>query len=470
VNLPISLISILNNLLQNNTLPFIVGGSVRDHFLGLDSKDYDIEVYGCSLDKLQKLLASFGNVKSVGKSFGVLKLSIDAYEFDFALPRLETKIAFGHKGFSVQTDQFLSTQEASKRRDFTINAILFDYKNKQFIDHYNGINDLHNRTLRYVNEASFIEDPLRVYRAVQFCARFGLELEQKSFDLCKTLVPNLQELPKERIWSEFQKLLLKSDNPSIGFNLMLRLGIIEHYFEELYGIVGVKQNPYYHNEGDVWTHTMMVIDEEAKIIQTLDDKFKKIYLMISALCHDLGKAFTTKKIIQNGEEKIVAYGHEDASIDLAIRFITKLTDEKELLNYVVPLVKYHYAPSAFFKQKAKSASIRRLALKLGKVTIADLVLLAQADYFGRTPSFEQNPIYEAKEWILNKAQNLNVKHKALKNLVSGKDLIALGLQPGPKFKEVLDFSYNLQLEGLVNSKEEAIAKIIESKELLNIDL
>jgi tRNA nucleotidyltransferase (CCA-adding enzyme) len=203
--------TILNNILHNGAKPYIVGGVIRDSLLNISynyDSDYDIEVYNISLPNLEKLLSNYGSVQSVGKSFGVLKLNIKDNEkilhLDFSLPRTENKIGVGHTGFEITTNPHLTTFEASKRRDFTINSIMYDFKNDKFIDHFGGINDIKSKTLRYVDECSFIEDPLRVYRAIGFSARFGFELEEKTFILCKNLLSNLKELPKERVWEEFK--------------------------------------------------------------------------------------------------------------------------------------------------------------------------------------------------------------------------------------------------------------------------
>jgi tRNA nucleotidyltransferase (CCA-adding enzyme) len=224
---------------------------------------------------------------------------------------------------------------------------------------------------------------------------------------------------------------------------MKELGILELYFPELFSTIGIRQDPTHHAEGDVWIHTLRAVDYMASLLrekEQFDDK-KKLILLLSALCHDLGKAKTTK--IE--DDKITSYGHEDESVPLAISFISKLTDDKKLIERIIPLVKYHYAPYNLYKQKAKKSAIRRLSVKLGVASIEELVILAEADYFGRDTSYKRSDKFEAKEWILEIAKNQNIVSNAPKPIVQGRDLIKMGLNPSPKFKEILDKAYELQL-------------------------
>jgi len=244
----------------------IVGGSVRDHFLKLPIKDYDIEVYGLeSIQDLEELLVRYGSVNLVGKSFGVLKFSYEGEEYDFSFPRLESKTGAGHRGFSVEVDGALDFKTAARRRDFTVNALGYVVEKKAFLDPFGGLEDIKQKRLQHIDDETFIEDPLRVYRAVQFCARFEFELDSKTKALCQDMVDRglLEELPKERVYSEWNKLLVKAAKPSVGFELMRELGLLKRYFPELHALVGVLQSPVWHPEGDVWVHTMMTVDEMA---------------------------------------------------------------------------------------------------------------------------------------------------------------------------------------------------------------
>lgn len=219
---------IFDKLNKYNIKPIFVGGFVRDHFLQTISKDIDIELYGAdSFEQIVSILKEFGNSNIIGKSFGVIKLHVDDLEIDFSLPRLDSKISTGHKGFKVITFKDLNFKTASFRRDFTINAIGYDIFEDKFLDYHNGINDLKTRKLKFINKDSFKEDPLRILRAVQFCSRFDMEMDNDLFSTCRDMVKNnlLSELPKERIYEEIKKLLLKSSKPSIGLQLLKNLYI-----------------------------------------------------------------------------------------------------------------------------------------------------------------------------------------------------------------------------------------------------
>ncbi len=452
MKLPEILYQISAVLESMNTKMVVVGGSVRDHFLHKKIKDYDIEVFGLErLEELEIILGEFGIVKKVGKSFGVLKFIYQGLEYDFSFPRSEQKIGRGHRGFLVQTDGKMSFFDASKRRDFTINAMGYDILTQKFLDPHGGREDMKKGILSHIDDNTFVEDPLRIYRGIQFCARFEYEMALETKNLCKKMIAEgmLEELPKERVYEEFKKLLLKSEKPSIGFELMRELGVLK-YFPELEALIGVEQEPKWHPEGDVWIHTMMVIDSMA-MFRSGDDR-EDLKLIFASLCHDFGKATTTKRI----DGRVRALGHEEAGVKPTISFLQKLTNEQKFIDEVVPLVRYHLLPSQFFAQKSSSKAVRRLSTK---VNIEELVLVAKADFLGRDTKEAKEGIYEAGDWLLEKAKTLNVKNSATVHFLHGRDLIDLGLTPSPKFKIILDQIYEMQLDGVVSSRDEAIVEV-----------
>jgi len=481
IELPEILTTISKELHSRGAKAIIVGGSVRDHFLGLDIKDYDVEVYGLGqIEELERLLSSYGSVNQVGRSFGVLKFIYDAQEYDFSSPRKESKVARGHRGFDVEIDDSLEYGVAARRRDFTINALGFDIESGELIDPFGGLDDLRDRRLKHIDDGTFVEDPLRVYRAVQFCARFEFELDDSTRELCLGMVSagTLEELPKERIYAEWQKLLLKSKKPSIGFELMLELGIIERYSPELYAIVGVAQSPVWHPEGDVWVHTMMTIDKMRELLipnPHAEDKYR-LRLLLGALCHDLGKATDTTielesteshRWLEGGRELyhqalnsgdldsiiIRSIGHESSGVEPARDLLYRLTDEHGLIDSILPLIEHHMKPSQFYRDSAGDGAIRRLATK---VQIEELLLVSKADFLGRTTKESLAGIYHAGEWLQTKALRLSVSRKAPTPLLRGLDLITLGMKPSPVFGEILDSIYQCQLAGTINTKEQAI--------------
>lgn len=454
--IPSILEDILKDLQKIGATPIVVGGSVRDFFLNIPIKDYDIEIFGIdSLYIIQKSLEKFGSVKLVGKSFGVLTLRVNEYDFDFALPRIEKKIGNTHQDFEVITNANLSFKEAAIRRDFTINAIGYDFFKEEFLDPFDGINDLKNKTIKHINDATFVEDSLRVYRAVQFASRFDFKIAENTKELCKQIVLNdeLIYLPKERVYEEFKKLFLKSAKPSIGFELLRELGLLK-YFQELEVLINCIQDPIYHPEGDVWIHTMMSLDELARILkeENIEDEYRKLYLFYGILCHDFGKPFCTKEI--NG--KITSFKHESLGIEPTISFLSKLTNEKKFIEIVCSLVKNHLTPFQLYLAESSLKAIKRLSLK---VNIEDLCLVCLADCLGRTIK-DKEKCPNATSWLLNKAKELEIHNVPIKPLVQGRDLIKLGFKPSEKFKEILEFAFDLQLDFHLE-KELIIKKIME---------
>ncbi len=456
-NIPSILVQILEALHKNGAKPILVGGCVRDFILNIENKDFDIEVFNIStFEKLQKILENFGSVKLVGKSFGVLILNTENYSFDFALPRTEKKVGKLHTDFEVVSDSSLSFKDAAIRRDFTINSIGYDYFENKFLDPFNGINDIKNKKLKHIDENTFVEDPLRVYRAVQFAARFQFSIDNETIILCKKMILNddLKYLAKERVFEELNKMFLKSQKPSIGLEYLRSLGCLK-YFSELEVLIDCIQDKEYHPEGDVWVHTLMTVDELSKIIkkENIEDEYRKLVLFYGILCHDLGKPFCTKEI--NG--KITSYKHEVLGIEPTISFLSKLTNEKKFIDLVCALVKNHLAPFQLYLGESSLKAVKRLSLK---VNIEDLCLVCLADCLGRDIP-NKDKCHKATIWLLDKAVELNIQNEPIKALVQGRDLIALGLKPSKEFKGILDFAFDLQIDE--NMQKENIIKEVKNR-------
>lgn len=458
INLPVVLQTILKDLQSIGAKPIVVGGCVRDTLLGIPCKDFDIEIFLVdSLELIEKTLSKYGSVKLVGKSFGVLILSVDGYDFDFALARTEKKVGNSHQDFEVITNANLSFEEASIRRDFTINAIGYDYFEDKLLDPHNGINDLKNKTLKHIKDETFVEDSLRVYRAIQFSARFGFSLDNRTLELCKKIVNSdeLKYLANERVYEEFKKLFLKSEKPSIGFELMKDLGILK-YFPELEALIDCEQDEEYHPEGDVWIHTLMTIDELSRIVseQKIEDEYRILYLFYGILCHDLGKPFCTET---TDEGRVTSHKHEALGVEPTISFLSRLTNEKKFIDIVCTLVKNHLAPFQLYLAESSLKAVKRLSLK---VNIEDLCIVCLADCLGRDIK-DKEKCPKATSWLLEKAKELNIQNEALKPLVQGRDLIALGLKPSKEFKEILDFAFDLQIDE--NMDKESIILNLKGK-------
>ncbi|HRH44380.1 MAG TPA: HD domain-containing protein, partial [Pyrinomonadaceae bacterium] len=343
---------------ENGGRAMLVGGCVRDELMNFEPKDWDIEVYGIEPARLKELLQQFGKVDAVGESFTVYKIG---QFLDVSLPRRERKVSRGHKGFIVEGDPQMSFEEAAKRRDFTINAIMKDVLTGEIVDIYGGQNDIELKKIRHIADETFVEDSLRVLRAAQFAARFEFEIDAKTIQLCQTI--DLTDLPKERIWGELEKLLLKSAKPSIGLKYFFKLKITDQLFPELKSLVGVPQEFEWHPEGDVDVHTILVVDEARKLIDDLPYS-KQVTVMLGALCHDFGKPSTT----QFFDGRWRSHGHDEAGIEPTISFLDKLgiytLDGYDVREQIIQLVRYHLTPGMFFKNKPGAGAFRRLARKV----------------------------------------------------------------------------------------------------------
>ena len=436
----------------NSGRAMLVGGCVRDALMNVEPKDWDLEIYGIEPQKLKEILESIGKVETVGEAFTVYKLGND---LDVALPRRERKVSRGHKGFLVEGDPNMSFAEAAKRRDFTINAILQDALTGEVIDVYGGRKDIKNKILRVVSKETFPEDSLRVLRAAQFAARFEFEIEEETVKICRQI--DLTDLPKERIWSELEKLLLKAQKPSIGLKWLFAFGAVKQLFPEIQALVGVPQDAVWHPEGDVDVHTLLVVDEARKLIDDLPYP-KRVALMLGALCHDFGKPATTKFF--DGHWR--SHAHDEAGVEPTVSFLDKINvytiDGYHAREQVIQLVRYHLLPGMFYNQRENlgDGAFRRLARKvepdlLYRVARAD-TLGRNADWIPREKWFDAAP----QEWFIERAKELLVEEKAPMSFLMGRHLIELGLKPSPKFKEILDAVYEMQLDGKVTNLEEAI--------------
>ena len=298
---------------------YFVGGFVRDRLLGRENKDIDIEVHGIPVHTLEDILDSLGERLTVGASFGIMGLR--HYELDIAMPRSETATGRGHKDFAVSVDPFLGAEKAARRRDFTMNALMEDVLTGEVLDFFGGQEDMRRGRIRHVDDASYAEDPLRALRACQFAARFGFAVAEETIALSSAM--DLKALPGERIMGELEKALLKAEKPSIFFEQLRKMRQLSVWFPELEALIGLGQNPGFHPEGDVWAHTMQVLDEAAALRAGAKEP---LYFMLSALCHDMGKAVTTQEI----GGVLHAYQHEKAGLPLAQTFLGRMTRETKL--------------------------------------------------------------------------------------------------------------------------------------------
>jgi len=443
--LPPVLIKVCERLSQEHATTWLVGGCVRDLLLGVAPKDFDLEVYGLPSELLQNTLKKLGRVELVGKQFGVFKLWLKGLEIDVALPRTEQKASQGHTGFRVDSNPELSPQAASSRRDFTINALMLNPLTGQLLDFHNGEKDLKNKILRHVSHA-FSEDPLRPLRAMQFAARFGLALHHESAALCRGLVAEASTLPRERIWTEWQKWSY-SPYPSYGLQLLIDSGWITLY-PELGALVTCPQDPHWHPEGSVWTHTLQCCDQASAIAsrEQLQPPARQ-RLVFAALCHDLGKPSVTTT---NNHGHICSPGHSEAGVLPAKSFLSSIGAPSPFFEYLGPLVREHIT---HLHGEPTERAVRRLAHRLEPANIETWEMLVEADASGRAPAPPSRP---ALEW-LNKAILLQHHQNRPRPILTGKLMLELGADPGPIMGQLLKLAYEAQLDGLIIDEQSAIA-------------
>lgn len=412
----------------------LVGGCVRDRLLQREVTDFDLEIYHLSLDKIRSIIEKKYPLDLVGASFGVMKLR--HLNIDIALPRLENKTGYGHRGFMVQSDQNLSFAQASARRDFTVNAMMFDPLSGELIDPWNGKSDLEKGILRHVSP-HFSEDPLRVLRGMQFAGRFGFSFAEETVALCAEL--SQEELSGERIAGEWEKLLLQGGKPSLGLRFLRECNWIRFY-PELAALIGCPQNPQWHPEGDVWEHTLRTLDAAAALRKNCRDD--DLVLMLAALCHDFGKADCT---VIEPDGRITSCGH-DTLLDGTYSFIKRYWNKNSLPDAVATLVSHHMHPWQLIRNSSSDKAYRKLALAVKRMDLlADLV---ESDVRGIGGGEE---VLQKKLTMLEKFREhtikLSLESAPPEPLIKGRHLLERGIPPGREMGELLRRCFAAQIDG-----------------------
>ncbi len=453
-----------------------VGGSVRDTIAGNVPKDFDLEVYGLKPDEIKSILLKMGEITEAGKQFAVIKFHVlPGYDVDVSVPRKDSKAGKGHSDVDVELDPNMSIQEAARRRDFTMNSLAADPFTGEIYDYYGGVDDIRHRILRATDKVLFKDDALRVMRAVQFVGRLGLQIEPETLQLIQETIPDLKNISKERFLEEWGKMLLKSEKPSIALTVGMTLGVFQETNPELVLLQQTPQEPDWHPEGNVWIHTLMVVDEAAKIVrreQLNDDE--AFIILLAALCHDFGKPLVTET---SSEGRIISHKHEAAGEEPTKKFLTAIGVPEKKKDVIVKLVMEHLAPSFLYLEETvknnpiKDGAIRRLATRLHPATVQQLVLVCEADHMGRgsfeAPELKEqltlNPkIFEPGEWLLERAKKLEIQASKPANLTNGKDWAVMGFKQGISIGQLIRLSNDLRDDkGL--TKEEVFKLVIDCK-------
>ncbi len=440
-------LEIAKEIQRNDGRALLVGGYARDEALrrrgyAIDSKDVDVEVYGIAVPLLLEILRKFGRPNTVGAAFGVIKLG----DLDVSIPRKDSKIGEGHRGFLISGDPHMSIKEAARRRDFTINALALDPLSGEIIDHWGGMEDIAKKVLCATDHELFKDDPLRVLRAMQFAGRFGFAIDRDTLKICREM--DLSSLSKERIREEWVKLLLKSPKPSVGLEAARELGILEKLHPELQALVGTPQDAIWHPEGDVWVHTNMVVDEAAVVVREKSlSEDRALVVLLGALCHDLGKPATTAV---NDAGRITSREHSEKGVEPTKSFLRSIDMPHHVTEKVVPLVREHLFPS--LNRGANNGAVKRLAQRLHPATVQELVMVGYSDHKGRGTPWDG---YPAGEELLKKAERLSVETSKPAPFLLGRDLIAMDMAPGMAMGKVLKEVFEQQLNDKIKTVEEA---------------
>jgi len=453
LRLPHLLSAIVRNLGAAGYRALVVGGAVRDSLLGGEPKDFDIEVHGIGYDRLAEFLSEHGRVDLVGKSFGVVKLNAGGHEYDFSVPRRDSKFGLHHRDFHATFDEEISPQEAASRRDFTINAMAYDPLEEKLLDFFGGADDLKNHVLR-ATSAAFAEDPLRVLRGMQFACRFDLALDPETASMCQSISDQYTTIAKERVADEFMKWAVKSSRPGRISDYLAGSGWGVH-FPEIGRLAGVPQDPGWHPEGDVGTHTMFVLDAAAGVAEreSLEGDDRAV-LLFAALCHDFAKATTTALRERDGKLRWTSWGHEADGGPMARGFLERIGIKNSIVERVVPMVENHLASSSIGRDVTPRA-VRRLAMRLAPATITDLVRLIEADYSGRPPLSAGLP--EGAMRIREMAEAQAVHHGPQPPLILGRHVLPyFDDRPGKHIGEVTSAAYEAQADGAFSNLEEGL--------------
>ncbi len=457
---------------------YAVGGYVRDILRGVPSEDVDILITNHPLEKIIAKLKKFGQVDLVGKSFGIIKFTIDGKTYDVALPRKDIPRpaeVVTHKNFLVHADPSLPLEKDLARRDFRCNSMALRLEDNQLIDPFGGAQDTRARIIRLTNPEAFPEDPLRVLRVARFASVLEFSVEPSIYETCKNI--DLRGLSAERINEELFKILLQSPFPSVGLEELFRLSALKQLFPELYALTLSLQDPIFHPEKDefgnhtVWHHTKLTLDQSQRVASIVElPQEKRLALLLACLFHDVGKPKTAAWEFKKGRMVLTNNCHdvlsEKMTRDIFARFKIFSWGGFNLKEIVPLLVRCHHRLAELWQNRevvTKKAFNRLTAEVKGEIEL--LIYLDQADRAGRKTRLLERLDRQAR-WLQRKLASWKVNRETIRPIIMGRDLIPFGLEPGPKMGQVLKKLYELQLDGAFETKQEGLQlakKIIEGK-------
>lgn len=458
---------------------YAVGGFVRDLVRGIPSEDVDILILRHPLEDIIRKLRPLGRVDLVGKSFGIIKFTSKGKTYDVALPRKDSPKevdVVGHKDFLISADPNLPLEKDLERRDFRCNSMAVRLSDGVLVDPFGGVKDIKAQMIRLTNPLAFPQDPLRVLRVARFSAVMGFSVDPKIYGISREV--DLAGLSAERVNDELFKILVLSPRPSAGLEELFKLGALSRLYPELYALTLSIQDSIFHPEKDefghhtVWSHTKLTVDQAKRIADFSGvEGGKKLCLLLAALYHDVGKPQTARWEFKRGRMAITNTGHdlesERVSRKVFGRFKIFSWNGCNLRKMVPLLIRSHHRLSELWQNRttATRKAFNRLAADIeGEIEL--LVLLDAADRAGR----KEEPVRRLDRqaaWLLKTFRELNVNRETIKPLIMGRDLIRLGVQPGPAMGEILKSLYRLQLDNEFETKAHGLrtaARIIQEKE------
>ena len=422
-------VEIIGKLQEEGHIAYLAGGCVRDMLRGEIPKDYDIATSALP----EQITSIFSKTREVGVHFGVVIVIKDNQAFDVATFRNDGSYNDGRHPEDVT---FSTPEEDTARRDFTINGIFFDPISQKHIDFVDGRSDIEKKVVRAIGDPDlrFQEDHLRLLRAVRFAARFNYEIEEKTWKSIKLNASGISKISKERVRDELTKILL-NENRVLGFDLLVDSGLMVHIIPEILQLRGCEQPPQFHPEGDVFVHTRLMLS-------LLKDN-PSIELVLSVLLHDIGKPATYS--FDEAAGRIRFNGHDKLGAEMSNQILRDLKFSNSIIEDVVQMVANHMT----FKdvQKMRQSKLKRF---MSRSTFSDEKELHRVDCLGSWGGLDNYDFLNEK--MIEFANEPIIPAP----LLTGKDLIEFGWAPGPNLGETLNSVQDLQLEGTLNSKEEAL--------------
>lgn len=433
LNIPKTIVNIGRSIEESGGKLYIVGGASIDILNNKIPKDWDLECFMLDWDQLIATINSkVDNIQSsdlIGSKFGILKLKVDSLDIEIGLPRRDSKIGIKHKDFMVSVDKTMTIKEAASRRDFTINAIYIDSISSQIIDPYNGAKHLAEGLLHYIDKDKFLEDPLRIMRAVQIASRKCNKISPGLASLIKENCFLIKDLSGDAVLGELTKFLMLGINPTIGMDI---LSLMFGAFPKLEALASCKQSAKWHPEGNVWNHTKLVINEAFKYREEIPEEWRLAF-MFGMLLHDIGKPETQDPV------RLTTINHEIVGLKTARVFMERLTNNQDLIDKVLSIIKYHMKPK--YMSPKHMEKWRRMH-NICPLSIVAYVCMCDGNGRGFDNLGKNEPTFIK---VMKIYESLGKPKGRIKPVLQGRHLIEAGHKPGPEFGKLLAKAYEYQL-------------------------